>query len=424
MIPLNKRVSDMPFSATLACNEMCDKALCGEKTVFKLCFGKSPFPIPQEIVEVLQTHASKNDYLPVRGLPELREAAAAHLARTQGVGRSAEDVLVGPGTKELWFILQLVCDADILVPTPSWVSYALQGHILGSRLVRLPTSHETNWLPSAAMLDEVCRRDPDRARMLVVNSPSNPAGAAFTADNLSELTAVARKYGVVIVSDEIYGDLHHEGKHLSPVRSYPEGTIVSSGLSKWCGAGGWRLGLFNFPPQLRPILDGMAAVAAETYTSASSPVQYAAATAYGGGPVVEAYLAGSRRLLSALGGHLAHKLRASGVRLTEPRGAYYMFPDFSPLAPVLATRGIRTDRELCDRLLKESGVANLPGSDFGMPLDTLTARLAYVHFDGATALSNACALPDAEVLGTDFLRANCKPIIDAVNTLAAWLDSL
>lgn len=381
-------------------------------------------PIPKEVVHVLQTHASENDYLPVRGLPELREAASRHLERTQGVGRSPEGVLVGPGTKELWFILQLVCDADILVPTPSWVSYALQGHILGSKLVRLPTTLDSGWLPSAPQLDEICRTDPGRPRILVVNSPSNPAGTAFTADHLSELTATAREYGVVIVSDEIYGDLHHEGRHISPVRSYPEGTIVSSGLSKWCGAGGWRLGLFVFPPSLRPILDGMAAVAAETYTSASSPVQYAAAEAYRGGPVLDKYLGLSRRLLSALGGSLAHKLRDSGVRLAEPQGAYYLFPDFSPFAGPLARRGIRTDRELCDALLKEIGVAILPGSDFGMPLDTLTARLAYVHLDGGAALAEARSLKDPGSIGTDFLQANCKPIIDAVDSLTAWVDSL
>jgi len=95
---------------------------------------------------------------------------------------------------------------------------------------------------------------------------------------LEELAAVARRFGVILLSDEIYGQLHHQGAHVSVARFYPEGTIISSGLSKWCGAGGWRLGTFTFPGELRWLLDAMASVASETYTSTCAPIQYAASS--------------------------------------------------------------------------------------------------------------------------------------------------
>ena len=204
-------------------------------------------------------------------------------------------------------------------------------------------------------LAAICQEDADRPRLLVLNYPGNPEGGSYSADELQELAAVARRFGVILLSDEIYGQLHHRGEHVSVARFYPEGTIVSSGLSKWCGAGGWRLGTFTFPPDLAWLMEAMAAVASETYTSVSTPIQFAAVRAFKDGLAIERYLWHVRRILAGLGQRCAESLERAGARVRPPVGAFYLFPDFSPFGERLAERGIQDSNSLCERLLEETG---------------------------------------------------------------------
>jgi aspartate aminotransferase len=204
-------------------------------------------------------------------------------------------------------------------------------------------------------------------------------------------------------------------------RVYSHGTIVSSGLSKWCGAGGWRLGTFAFPPALHWLLEAMEAVASETFTSTSAPVQYAAVRAFQGGIDMERYLWRARHILGALGRGCAQRLRAAGVLVDDPVGAFYLFPDLSPHATALRARGIASSRQLCERLLEETGVAILPGSAFGRPAGELTARLAYVDFDGAQALAAAETLGLDEPIGADFLDRYCARTLTAIDRLCKCL---
>src|SRR5690606_8700719 len=114
------------------------------------------------------------------------------------------------------------------------------------------------------MLEQLCESDPERPRIVILNYPSNPTGGSVGLEEQRALAEMARRYRVVLLSDEIYGELHFSGAHHSIAALYPEGTIVSSGLSKWCGAGGWRLGTFMFPKAMRWLLEAMSAVASET----------------------------------------------------------------------------------------------------------------------------------------------------------------
>lgn len=251
--------------------------------------------------------------------------------------------------------------------------------------------------------------------------PGNPEGGSYTADELQELAEVARRFGVILLSDEIYGQLHHTGGHVSVAQFYPEGTIISSGLSKWCGAGGWRLGTFTFPPDLAWLMEAMAAVASETYTSVSAPIQHAAVRAFQGGITVERYLWHARRILAALGQRCTTLLQQAGVRVHAPVGAFYLFPDFSPLAESLVKRGIHDGETLCERLLEDTGVALLPGAVFQRPPEELTARLAYVGFDGAKALAASETLPLDQELPADFIDRWCRDVVRATQCLVDWL---
>ena len=165
---------------------------------------------------------------------------AEYHRRTSGCTTTGQDVLIGPGSKELMFLLQVVFDGELIIPTPAWVSYAPQARIVGRKVRFLHTAADNGWRLTPEQIHRHCSHETDRPRILILNYPSNPTGQTYSPSQLEALADVARRYEIVLLSDEIYGELHHDGLHLSLARFYPEGTIISSGLSKWCGAGGWR----------------------------------------------------------------------------------------------------------------------------------------------------------------------------------------
>lgn len=417
---LNPDIAGLAPSATLAINEHCARLQEQGRDVFRLGLGQSPFPVPEFVTRSLRDNAHEKDYLPVRGLPALRAAIVDFYRRTEGLDYSRENVLVGPGTKELLFILQLVYQGDLVVPRPSWVSYAPQAHIAGCRIDWLPTEPRTGLRVTPEALETLCQQAPDRPRLLILNYPANPTGVAYDGRQLRAIAAVARKYRVLVLADEIYSGTHFRGGHVSMARFYPQGTIVSNGLSKWCGAGGWRLGAFAFPETLAWLGESMAAVASETYTSVSAPVQYAAVAAFRGSAELDAYLDGSRRILAALAARFHAALERAGARVAPAEGGFYLFPDFEPLRDRLQARGIRTGADLCNRLLEETGIAVLPGSAFGRPADELSLRLAYVDFDGGRALQ---ALASGQDVDERFLREYCPSVVRAADGMAQWLGA-
>ncbi len=419
---LNLNVRGLPLSATLEINEISNNLLASGRQVFKLGLGQSPFPVPQVVVDELKANAHQKDYLPVRGLPALQQAVVNYLERTQSLAYLPQNVLVGPGSKELMFILQLTYYGDLVIPTPSWVSYAPQAHIIGRHVHWVPTRAENKWLLTPEELEKLCAKDPSKPRIVILNYPNNPTGYSYSDDELQQLAAIARKYRIIMLSDEIYGETQYDGGHRSIARYYPEGTIISSGLSKWCGAGGWRLGIFAVPKELEWLVKGMATVSSETFTATSAPIQYAAVRAFNGGVSIERYLWQSRRVLKALADHVHSVLAGLGLNLAPFDGGFYAFPDFSPMRERLAGRGILTSAELCKCLLEETGVAILPGSCFGRPETELTARLAFVDFDGARALAAAEQVPNDQSLGKEFLDRNCDKMVTAMARISDWLS--
>ena len=422
-VSLNLNVRGLGHSATLAINDRSRRLQREGRNIYRLGLGQSPFPVPKPVVEALRNHAHEKDYLPAHGLRELRDAVAGFHTKRDGIEARPDCVLVGPGSKELMFILQLVFYGELIVPTPCWVSYAPQAQIVGRTVRFIHTRRADKWRMTSDLLEQICGQENDRyrPRILVLNYPGNPDGCSYTADELEQIAQVARKYELILLSDEIYGQLHHKGEHVSIARFYPEGTIISSGLSKWCGAGGWRLGTFTFPPELDWLQETMSSVASETYTSVSAPIQYAAVSAFKGSAEIERYLWQARRVLAALGGRCVEILRDAGVSVYDPVGAFYLFLDFNGLGPNLVERGILDSSMLCERLLEETGVALLPGDAFGRPRQELTARLAYVDFDGARALTAGETVALDQPLPDDFVERWCEKVVTAVRLLAEWV---
>jgi len=417
---LSPAVRTLQPSATLAINEHSAQLAAQGREVFRMGFGQSPFPVPDIVVDALRGHAHEKAYLPVLGLPQLREAVAGYYHRTEQMEISPDRVMVGPGSKELMFLLQMACEFEVLIPAPSWGSYAPQAGLFERNVRWLATDISDDWRITPAQLAEVYRTDPDRPRLLILNYPGNPTGATYKPEQLEALADVARQYGLLILSDEIYSGFDFAGTHVSIARYYPDGTIISNGLSKWCGAGGWRLGTFVIPEPLNGLRDAMAAIASETFSSVAAPMQYAAVTAFTGGEEIERYLADGRRILSALSRYAAQQLRDAGAQVCDAAGGFYLFPRFTG-TPAAKDPAVKNSSAFCDQILNETGVALLPGSAFGQAPGDLTARMALVDFDGSSAMQGLAKLSADSVPGMTYLHQHCAAVVTGIDRLCSWL---
>ena len=411
---LQNNIIGLKASATLAINELSQKLITEGKEVFKFGLGQSPFPVPDIIVKELQKNAHQKDYLNVSGLIGLREVVANYHSNKNQYKYNAESVIIGPGSKELIFQTQLVLNCDLLLPSPSWVSYEPQAQILNKKVHWIKATAETNWHLDPEELDKTCASLNSVNKLLILNSPNNPSGT--THGNLKELANVAKKHNVIIIADEIYAELDFTGEYKSITHYYPEKTIVSSGLSKWCGAGGWRIGTLVFPDELSYIRDSVRTVASETFTAVSAPIQYAAIKAYSEDH--SEYLENSRLILKMIGDYIYKELSSVGVMCQKPQGGFYMICDFSNV--VNKTHEINNDKTLCQKILNDIGFAMLPGSDFGMEEDKLLSRIAFVDFDGSKALK---MISKEKPSSDNFLDLTCPKIAKGISLLKDWIIS-
>ena len=151
---IKKNIANLKPSATLAINEKVKKLLKDGKKVFNFGFGQSPFPIPDKVVEVLKENAHKKDHLPMQGLPELREAISKYLFKRTGVNYKKENIIITPGSKEAMLLMHVVFNGEIILPSPSWVSYEPQAEIAKNKVHWIETSMDNNWFPTAKQFED------------------------------------------------------------------------------------------------------------------------------------------------------------------------------------------------------------------------------------------------------------------------------
>ena len=156
---------------------------------------------------------------------------------------------------------------------------------------------DSDYKLSPQKLDNYCREKKLNKSILIINYPGNPTGQSYNEDELKALAMISRKHQLLVILDEIYGKLHFDGSYKTISRFYPEGTIISTGLSKWCGAGAWRLGIMYIPTELDSILKIMKQIGSETFSAVSAPIQNAAITVYKYSSALEAYVNTSRVVL-------------------------------------------------------------------------------------------------------------------------------
>ena len=407
---LKDLVKNLKPSSTLLINETSRRLEEQGKKIFKFGFGQSPFKVPEDIVKELKDNAHQNKYLPMQGLSELRNAVSKHTSKKKNYNYKSENVIIGPGSKELMFLLHVIFDGEIILPAPSWVSYAPQA-ILGRNKVQiLQTKRENNWFPTATEIEEIVLKDKNKNYLLFLNSPNNPSGQIC--ENLEEIASIAKKYNLIILSDEIYSELSFKGNYQSISNFCPEKTIISTGLSKWCGAGGWRLGYFLVPDSLIEIKNMINVLASETFSAVSAPIQYAAIKAYENDH--SNFINKSRNILSAVGNYVYENLRSNKVLINKPQGGFYLMPEF-------LNKKFNTSSDMCDSILKDTGVALLPGSDFGFDQDQLLARLSFTDFDGQEFMNK---IEDNQKIDNDKINEFAPKIVEGIDNLRKWSESI
>lgn len=353
------RVVAISPSATLAMTDRVKQMRAAGQHVIGLATGTPDFDTPAYIKAAgkaaLDEDGTYITYTVSAGLPELREAIAVKLARENGIVTSADGVVVTVGVKEGIFVAAQACfnaGDEVLIPTPTWVTYDACFVLAGAVPVHVPTYAEGGFRVDPAAL---AARITPRTRAIMLNSPGNPAGAVLGLDTLEAIAELAQRHDLLVLSDEIYERMvFGSARHVS-IASLPgmvERTLTFNGFSKAYAMTGWRVGYVTGP---KHVLRNMLKIHGHSVTCACAFAQKAAAAALNGPQQdLEQYIL----ILEQRRAQLVAGLNSiPGVRCSVPDGGIFCFPDISALG--------MTDQECSAFFLEHARVSTLPGSAFG-----------------------------------------------------------
>jgi len=352
--PVASRLKPIAPSATVRLGALVNELKARGEDLVSFSVGEPDFPTPSHIVEAAKRalDAGMTKYVGPQGIPALREAIAEKMKRENAVPCGPEGVLVAP-TKHALFItlMGLVEPGDeVLFQDPGWVSYAPMVHLAGGRPVPVAADESTGFeLTPEAVAPAIT----DRTKVLVINSPSNPAGSVFSKETLKGLCDVVMDHDLFLVSDEIYEKIRYEGSHYSPASfdGMFDRTVTVHGFSKTYAMTGWRLGWLCGETSL---VKQLVKVQEHTITCAPGFVQMAGVAALNGAPaVVQSMVDEFRARRDLMMGEFAS---IPGFHVSRPAGAFYFFPRYDADIP---------SDEFAERLLTEARVAVTPGSAFG-----------------------------------------------------------
>lgn len=361
---LAQRVSKIKPSATLAVNakalELKNKGI----DVISLAVGEPDFPTPDHIAKAGKDaiDASFTRYTAVAGIPELRSAVCEYYKRVHSVNIQSENVIVGNGGKQCLYnlLLCLLDDGDeVLIPVPYWTSYPDMAALVGATPVFVPSSVENGYRISLEALDASLT---SKTKVLILNSPSNPSGVAYSQEELNAILHWAIEKNIFVIADEVYEQLVYDPAYQSSASKlfaeYPDNIAVLNAFSKSFAMTGWRLG---FAVAHKDLIKEMVKMQGQMTSSINSISQKAGVTALTSSydciiPMREAFM---RRRNFAWQEMSSWK----GLICPKPEGAFYLFPDVS----ALFCDKYKNAQELCAYLLEEAKVAVMPGDAFGLP---------------------------------------------------------
>ncbi len=385
-VSLNTHITKLKESATLKINQKVREDRANGQDVFHFGFGQSPFPVCKPLVDELKVRAFEKDYLPTFGLMKLREQISKYYKERHKYNFDPEFVVIGPGSKELIFQSLFILEGAVIIPAPSWVSYGPQVEARGKSIHTISCKFENSYKLQKDELEAACVELGEGPKTLIINSPNNPTGAVYSDEEIKGIVEIAKKHSITIISDEIYGEIDWSENNTNQNRFfnlYPEGTLVTGGLSKAHGAGGWRLGFLAGSPQMKPFFKALGALISETFSAVSAPIQYAAIKGYElDSSELRDYFEKCHSVHKVVGTYMGERFNSMGVKCPMPKGAFYLMPDFSNLA-----KNCFNIIDFTNLIYKETGVAMLPGTDFYLPEDIFCTRVATVDYDGSEILN-------------------------------------
>ncbi len=377
---ISQRALAIAPSPTLAMSSRAKAMRAEGKDVISFDVGEPDFPTPENICRAAceAIAAGQTKYTPAAGLPQLKQAIVQATARDLGLEYDPGQVVVSNGGKHaLMNIWESIVDPgdEVIVFAPYWVSYPAQIELCGGRAVVIPTRGEDDFQPD---LDQVRAAVTDRTIALLVNSPSNPAGAVFTESTMRGLMELAVERDLLVISDEIYKHILFDGRrHLSPAQLGEEiksRTILADGVAKTYAMTGWRIGWLIAPKE---IATRAGDIQSQETSNPNTPAQYAAIEALTG---PQDSVQTMRAEFERRRDYLVPALNAiPGVRCPNPGGAFYVFPDLSAhVGRTLQGTPIATDLALAEYLLEKALISTVPGSAFGSD--------GYIRFSFATSM--------------------------------------
>jgi len=365
---ISKRISSIGASETLRISAKAKELASRGVDVLDLSVGEPDFATPQNVKAAGKRAIDENrtKYTPSPGLPDLRKAIAEKLRGDNGVEYAPDEIIVSSGAKQSLYnaFMAILNEGDeVVVPAPYWVSYLPQVMLAGGRPVVFEMREEDGFKLTLEALKAAIT---PRTKAVIINSPSNPTGAAYSRQELDALCATAVMEGLLIVADEIYEKLVYDGFKFTSVASLGEAlkerTILINGVSKSHSMTGWRLGYAAGP---REIVSAMNKVQSHSTSNASSISQIAAIEALRGPQAeVARMVAEFEKRRNYILGELK---RIPGLSLVEPKGAFYVFPNCSAYYGKAPAGGktITGSVALGEFLMDVAHVAVVPGAAFG-----------------------------------------------------------
>jgi aspartate aminotransferase len=367
--PLSEAVRRVKPSATIAVTTKALELKRAGRDVIGLGVGEPDFDTPDHVKEAAYKaiRDGKTKYTAADGMPELKEAICRKFARENDLRYEPADIHIAPGGKAVIynaFVATLNPGDEVVVPSPYWVSYPEMAIMCGATAVAVDAGPETSWKITPDLLE---RAITPRSKWLILNSPSNPTGEAYSWDELRGIADVLLRHPQVwVLTDDMYEHLLYDGLTFATVAqvepALKERTLTLNGVSKAFSMTGWRIGYAGGP---RDLVKAMGTVISQTTSNPCTISQWAAVAALDGGLEFledrnESFRMRRNLVADALDG-------TPGLSCRRPAGAFYVFPDASRLMGKTSPKGtpMPDDIALATALLDEEGVAIVPGTPFG-----------------------------------------------------------
>jgi len=364
---LTKRIQSIKPSPTLAITMKANALRAQGRDIIGFGAGEPDFDTPENIkaAAVRAIAAGFTKYTPVGGIDELKDAIAAKMARDHGLDYNRSQIVVSCGAKHtLYNLIQVLCEEgdEVIVPAPYWVSYVDIVVLAGATPVIVPTEQAAGFKLTPELLRGAVT---DRTRVLILNSPANPTGAAYSREELTALAAVLATMEITVISDDIYEKIIYDGFEFFSIAAVSEEmkdrTVIVNGVSKAYAMTGWRIG---YAAGSEPIVAAVTKLQSQNTSNPASIAQKAAVEALNGsqeavGMMVKAFRERRDVIVAALN-------KIPGLTCPNPQGAFYVFPNVAQLyGRSFQGKVIADSTSLSAYLLDEANVAVVPGADFG-----------------------------------------------------------